>query len=298
MEVLKIKEVLKENRPNISSKTIDTYTSILKNIYKKYHQEGDEPNIKWFQDEDKIINYLVDINPSIRKTYLSSLIAINKDSHNAKYKMLMMKDAEQSKLKDLKQEKTEKQEKNWITQEEIKQKFEMMAKQCKTLWNKKDLTKQEYKQCQDLILVALTSGLFIPPRRSLDITELKLKDVDETKDNYIKKSEFHFNVYKGAKVKGEQIIKIPKELVNLLKKFMKLNLNKVYLIEDSQGKKMNSVKLNQHLEKIWGKKISTNIYRHSYLSSKYPANFEEMKKDADQMGTSTNMILQSYVKKD
>jgi len=82
----------------------------------------------------------------------------------------------------------------------------------------------------------------------------------------------------------------------ILKKFIKLNPYD-YLFTDSQGNKMNSVKINQYLEKIFGKKISINIFRHSYLSEKYPiTEMKELTKDAQNMGTSVNMALNTYIK--
>jgi hypothetical protein len=172
-----------------------------------------------------------------------------------------------------------------------------MIKSVRSLWNKENLTKQEYQKLQDLILVSLTSGVYIPPRRAIDWVDFVISDIDEKTDNYFKKNEFHFNKYKGSDKKGEQVIKVPKPLLILIKKFIKVNPHK-YLLVDSQNKKMNSIKLNQHLERIWGKKAGVNIFRHSFISEKYPIfNVEELKKDAEKMGSSANMMLETYIKK-
>jgi len=297
MDVSKLKEDIKKNRPKISQNSINTYTSILKNLFKKFHKEGDEFNINWFENEDVIIKHLKDIKPNIRKTIYSSLISITDDNHNKKYKKEMMSDAEHYRSENLKQNKTESQEKNWVSQDDVKKKVNEMIKSVKGLWNKDDLTKQEYKKLQDLILVSLTSGIYIPPRRAVDWVDFVIKDIDDKNDNYLKKDEFHFNKYKGSDKKGEQVIKVPKELLTLIKKFIKINPHK-YLLVDTQNKKMNSIKLNQHLERIWGKKAGVNIFRHSFISEKYPIfNVDELKKDAEKMGSSANMMLETYIKK-
>lgn len=297
MDVSKLKEDIKKNRPNISQNSINTYTSILKNLYKKYHKDGDEFDINWFEKEDDIIKHLKDVKPNIRKTLYSSLISITDDKHNKKYKKAMMDDAEHYRSENLKQNKTEAQEKNWVSQDEVKKKVEYMIKSVRSLWNKENLTKQEYQKLQDLILVSLTSGVYIPPRRAIDWVDFVISDIDEKTDNYFKKNEFHFNKYKGSDKKGEQVIKVPKPLLILIKKFIKVNPHK-YLLVDSQNKKMNSIKLNQHLERIWGKKAGVNIFRHSFISEKYPIfNVEELKKDAEKMGSSANMMLETYIKK-
>lgn len=297
MDVSRLKDDIQKNRPKISQSSINTYTSILKNLFKKFHKDGDEFNLKWFEKESDRIDNLKDVGANIRKTLYSALISITDDAHNKKYKEAMMKDAEHYRSENLKQNKTKAQEENWVSQDDIKIKFNQMFKDVRGLWNKQDLNKQEYKKIQDLILVALTSGFFIPPRRCIDWTHATIKDIDEKTDNYLKKDEFHFNRYKGSDKKGEQIVKIPKELNTLLKKFIKINKYK-YLLNDSQGKKMNSVKLNQHLASIWGKKSGVNIFRHSFISEKYPIfNVEQLKKDATDMGSSANMMLETYIKK-
>jgi len=297
MDVSKLKEDIKKNRPNISQNSINTYTSILKNIFKKYHSGDDDFNINWFENEDAIIKHLKDVKPNVRKTLYSSLIAITDDKHNKKYKKAMMDDAEHYRSENLKQNKTEAQEKNWVSQEDVKKKVVEMMKSARGLWNKENLTKQEYQKLQDLILVSLTSGIFIPPRRAVDWVDFVIKDIDDKTDNYMIKDEFHFNKYKGSDKKGEQIVKIPKPLLLLLKKFKRINPHK-YLLVDTQNKKMNSIKLNQHLERIWGKKAGVNIFRHSFISEKYPIfNVDELKKDAEKMGSSANMMLETYIKK-
>jgi integrase len=298
MDTNLLREDIKINRPKITDNSIKTYISILKNIFVKYHDEDDEFNIHWFENEKKLINKLKDVPPNIRKTLYSALIAINDNKHNQLYKKQMMIDAEHYKSENLKQNKSEAQKENWVTQDEIKKKFDEMFKNIKGLWTKPDLNKYEYQKLQDLILVALTSGIFIPPRRAIDWCEVVIKDIDDKNDNYISRGKFYFNKYKGSDKKGQQIVEIPKPLLLLLKKFIRVNPNK-YLLVDSQNKKMNSSKINQHLERIWGKKSGVNIFRHSYLSEKYPIyNVEELKKDAENMGTSSNMILNTYIKKE
>jgi hypothetical protein len=303
MDTEQIKKDIKKNRPKITDSSINTYVSILKNLYKKYHNKDDEFNINWFENEDEIIKHMKDVKPNIRKTLYSSLIAITDDKHNKKYKKAMMEDAEHYRSENLKQNKTEAQEKNWVSQDDVKKKFDEMLKSTKYIfkkYNKELLTKQEFQKLQNLIIVALTSGLFIPPRRAIDWVEMVVDDIDKEKDNYldVKKKEFVFNKFKGSNLKGQQRVAVPKELLLLLKKFMNINENK-YLLTDSRNQKMSSVKLNQHLERIWGKKAGVNIFRHSFISNKYPIfNVDELKKDAEKMGSSANMMLETYIKKD
>jgi len=288
-------DAIKKNKPKLSETSIKTYVSILTNLFKKYG-DGDF-DIKWFNNQDDIIDYLSDVKPNVRKTIYSALISITDDKHNKKYRHALIEDGQAYNNENMKQEKTDAQKLNWISQEDILEKYNKMLKGIRGLWTKPKLTKQEYQKLQDVILLAITSGIYIPPRRSMDWSEFVIREPTDN-DNYIRRNELHFNHYKGSHVKGKQIVKAPPQLMNLLKKFIKINPNK-YLLVDSQNKKMSSVKINQHLERIFNKKVGINILRHSYISNKYPIfNVQELNKDAVDMGTSPNMMIQTYIKKE
>jgi len=85
MDSLELKEAIKKNRPKISDKSVATYTSILKSLIKKYAGD-DETNLKWFENQEKILKHLEDVPASVRKTVLSALISITDEKHNDKYK--------------------------------------------------------------------------------------------------------------------------------------------------------------------------------------------------------------------
>jgi len=68
-------------------------------------------------------------------------------------------------------------------------------------------------------------------------------------------------------------------------------------LTDRNQNKLDSSKLNQRFEAIFGKKASVNILRHAYVSSKYELpNMEEFKNDADAMGHSIDTHLVYYKK--
>ena len=144
------------------------------------------------------------------------------------------------------------------------------------------------------------SGIYIPPRRSLDWTEFKIKNIDKAEDNYLDKNEFVFNKYKTSKFYNEQRVSCPKELLSILKKWVKTS-NNDYLLFDTNFEKLTSVKLNQRLEKIFGKKTSVNILRHVYLTNAFGDEIERSKKMnavAEDMGTSSAQVFGTYIKKE
>jgi integrase len=153
---------------------------------------------------------------------------------------------------------------------------------------------------QQYIILCLLSGIFIAPRRSLDYTEFKISNINKDTDNYLDKNELVFNKYKTAKFYNEQRVDCPKELLSILKKWIKTNNNE-YLLFDSNGEKLTSVKLNQRLEKIFGKKCSVNLLRHSFLTDRFGDEIERSKKMnnvAQDMGTSSAQVIGTYIKND
>ena len=73
------------------------------------------------------------------------------------------------------------------------------------------------------------------------------------------------------------------------------------MLVDTNGNKLNSVKLNQRLNSIFGgKKAAVNALRHSYLTGKYAETSKQQKAletDLTEMGTSMN-VAKNYIKID
>ena len=154
------------------------------------------------------------------------------------------------------------------------------------------------EEIQNFIILALLSGVLIPPRRSKDYCDFKIKNITETKDNFLKKGKMVFNSYKTAKTYGTQEVPIETPLTTILNSWIKINPTD-WLLFDSNMNKLTPVKLNQRLNKIFGdRKISVNQMRHTYLTEKFG---EHSKKDkelanvVEEMGTSKNMLT-TYVK--
>jgi len=145
----------------------------------------------------------------------------------------------------------------------------------------------------------LSLFVLLPPRRAMDYSEMKIKNIDKTKDNYIKGNNLVFNIYKTSKQKGQQILAIPKELKSILNKWVKIN-DTEYLLFDNKMNKLTSVKINQRFKKLLGKNYSVNMFRKLFLSDKYSDTMEQMKdleKDMEKMGSSKSQV-NHYVKVD
>jgi integrase len=147
-----------------------------------------------------------------------------------------------------------------------------------------------------MILIALFSGIYIPPRRLLDWAYFKLKNIDDKIDNFLNGDSLVFNTYKTSFSYGQQRVKIPKPLLKIIQKYISvIPESQEYMFVTITGKPMNSTLLNQRMNDIWigDKRVSCNEFRHLYLSTHY-ANHITLKKDLADMGTSMN-VLDTYI---
>jgi len=176
-----LKQTIRENRPAISDSSIRTYVSILSNLYRRVFPDDTAYDVKKFSDAKTFINYLKDTEYNKRKTILASLVVI---SNSKDYNTLMLEDIEKNKADQLKQEKTQKQKDNWLEFDEIKKVVEKYEKTAKIAYTQDKLTPSELQYIQNYILLCLTTGIYIPPRRSVDWI-MKWRNYDKEKDNYV-----------------------------------------------------------------------------------------------------------------
>jgi hypothetical protein len=289
-----LKEYIKDKRPTLSASSITTYNSILRNLYKKVFGAG-EIETKKFEETDKILAHLKEVPPNKRKTILSALVIITDDK---KYRDLMLEDIKEYNHDIGKQEKSDSQKENWVAGGDIKTLWDNLKRNTDLIYKKSHLTPNDLQQIQSYIIVSLLGGVFVPPRRSKDLVDWKIKNVDKSKDNYLDKSSIHYNSYKTAKCYGEQVVQIPTALKNIITKWIKVNPTD-FLLFDTNMNPLTSVKLNQRLNKLFdGKKVGVNALRHTYLTDKYADTMEQKKKidkDMTEMGSSANMLT-TYVK--
>jgi len=293
-----IKNYIKEKRPNISNSSLKTYESILRNLYEKIFGEDDEKtyNLKKFDTNvDEVINHLKNLPPNKRKTILSALVVI---TDNKEYRELMLDDIKEYNKEEAKQTKTKTQQDNWVNGDDIEALTKVLRHNANLLYKKDKLTNTDYQDIQNFIILSLYNGEYIPPRRSKDYVNFKIKNINKDDDNYTDKNNMVFNTYKTAKTYGQQKIEIPKGLKTILNKWIKLNPTD-YLLFDSSFKPLSNVKLNQRLNKLFGKKVGVNQMRKTYLSDKYSDMIDkknELAKDMSLMGSSDRQE-NIYIKK-
>jgi len=299
---MSLKEYIHQQRPSLSASSLTTYNSILSNLYKKIFGEipKEQKDFDKFNETEKFIHFLKDIDPSKRKTTLSALVVL---TDNENYKKLMLEDISHYNKEMSFQEKSESQKENWLSEEEINNIYHKLKTEADFLYKSKQSNMSLTQKIQNYIILSLLGGMFIPVRRSLDFCNMKKSgQIDKKKDNYIdwKKNKFVFNIFKTAKWYGTQELDIPTELRKILLKWVKLSPHTDWLLFDQNSNPLTSVKLNQRFQSIFGKKASVNLLRHFYLTKLYGKHMEEkkeMEQTAENMGTSANMVENVYVKK-
>lgn len=290
---MELSEYIKHKRPTLAASSIVTYASTLRGLYYRVFNSRDI-DFKKYDDSKTILEYLKDLAPNKRKTILSAVYII---TDNDKYRNQMIRDCKAYSKDISTQEKSPSQEASWMNTTEIKKVFDTLAKHAALLYKKESLSTNDLQDIQNYIIVALVAGIFIPPRRSLDYTHFKLKDIDP-KLNYFEKKTMVFNFYKTAKFYGKQVIDIPPPLLKILKKWIAINPTQ-WLLFDTKGQQLSPVKLYQRLNKIFGKGRSINQLRHSYLTDKYEDTIkvnEALANDMQKMGSSPAQS-KLYIKK-
>jgi len=284
-----LKTILKEKRPNLSDKSIATYSSILRNIMKNMLTD----NVSKLDESSKVLDYLDEFEPSQRKTKLSALVVL---TDNDEYRNQMLKDIRSYNDSLKSRVKSDKETANWVTQSELDKIYKDLKSQANALFKKSQLSKSDLQIIQNYVILSLY--ILIPPRRSLDYTEMKIDVINKKVDNYITGKKFIFNTYKTSRVKGQDSVQIPNKLKTILNKWIQINPTD-YLLFDNNGSKLTPVKLNQRFEKIFGKKFSTSMIRKLHLSSNYGPTIkkmDEMALEMKEMGSSSSQI-NHYVKK-
>jgi integrase len=127
---------------------------------------------------------------------------------------------------------------------------------------------------------------------------MKVKNYNTKTDNYLdmKTNSFIFHNYKTAKSLGTEKVEFPKEFKAILSKYLK-KIDNEYLIFNTKGQPLTNVLLTQQLNSIYGKKISTSMLRHIYLSHKYKdmPSLKDMEQTSKALGHSVETMLE-YIK--
>lgn len=285
------------------------------NLYKKnLIKLNDNKPIKNFN----FLNKIEDINnkiekykPNTRRSYIISIVSILKcATANGNKKLNKLYDVYFNKLMELNKELKDQTEKtpseniNWISQEELQNKYdELKNKVIETIKTKNKINEDEYNLLLSFVIFSLY--YLNEPRRNMDYQKMKIvkvyNDTLPNEFNYLdlKNKKFVFNNYKTKGTYNKQITDINDELYNIIKFFIKFNKNEdKYLLSNYNNNNFTNINdITRILNKIFNKKIGSSMLRKMHLTNKFGKLENDLEQSAKAMGTSVNMLQNVYIKK-
>lgn len=312
-----IGEDIQKSRPNLKPNTIKQYESNLKKLKKLF----DSDNYNFLKNPDNVMEKISHLHYTSQRNHLNAIIvllnALNSDDKN---KDLITEYGEiRDKLNDKYDEDqksgviSDKQSKNFATMDEMNEMLNKMKEDLKPIRKKDNLTAKEKTLLTVFTMFSILTKY--PMRNDLSGMEVlrkgqynKLDDDDKKKTNYLvidkNKMFFSLNEYKTSKKFKNIHIEIEdKEVKKLLRFYIRVMLNNEMgiLFKSSTGLPITRNALSQLLikfsKKYMNKGISSTLIRKIYMSSKYSDIKEELEKDNKMMGHSTEVALDTYVKK-
>lgn len=270
--------------------------------------------------KDEIMEHLTQYSDNTEMNYLSAIVSAlstHKDQHLYKTIYKFYRDALNEKLGKRDEVdtsvKTEAQKNNWLTWDEVRGKWNELKAEVEKFSKDKSISKARFELLLDYLVLSLYT--LIPPRRNKDylymyvITRKDGTALEPELKNYLimEDDEMVFNCYKTAKHYGAQVEKVPEDLMDVIRLWIKH-----HPLMMGSGKKPSQVKLlvnidgspatldnwiTYRLNRIFEKKIGSTMLRHIFISHKFGSEYDEMVKTAKSMGHSVSE-QKDYIKKD
>lgn len=313
-------KILKELRPNLKESSRKNYVINIKKVYDLIDIKTPIENISWIKDNYKqIIKELDKIdNKHRQRNYLNSVIVYGGDRDKIKdtdfFKALSDKRNEINEFfntEDSKNTKNEKQEKNWVSVEEINSLIEKYETDLDKVFKKspKKITAKELEKLQEYVLLFINSKI---PSRNAFSTLRKI-----TTTNYMRKSkkakcDFNWVVTKPGgldiylynhktKKDCDDFIKIKgmsDKFVDVLKMYISKVPNREFIFHKN-GKPLTNngmtLILNKIFMKEFGKKVSSTMLRHIVLTTQLSKDLVKRKELANNLGHSLD-TQERYIK--
>jgi len=322
MDAKDIYELIKNHKPNLKESSLQLYVKLLERSKKI----NDSDNYDFLQNPKEVQKKLSEYVPagsnkpmvytSVRNTLIPIMIfleATNKDhKHNEilkEYKTMIDEYNKQYQKSQQGKKIEGRQKENMINKEELNELMSHLDKKVDMFYKKKqigELKPNELSQIRAWIFFHILT--ILPTRLDYDNMRLinqrtyrSLKSKNELKDNYLVKSKselkFSFNDYKTSAVYGENLQIIPKPLKLKINKYIRLNDYKIGDVIFPITRNAISSLLTKTSLSIIKKRVSSQILRKFYVSSKYSNHIsKEQIKDAGLMGHSINTQQETYNK--
>lgn len=280
----------------LSESTAQDYIQTL------YKLNGNKPfrNMTWTKDYEAVDANMDGLAESTKLSYYKKIASVLSLLKTYKAQAKHYNDKTTGKFTAPSSAKTEKQEKNWISQEDVILIKKRYADAVKQIVKKKEITDAEYNVILDYTVLSLYTD--IPPRRNKDYADMEVvakltsKMPDDRNYYDLSTGKFIFNAYKTAKIYGKQELDVPPALADTIALYLtyhpeaskKALRSGVPLLVQSDGTRLHPVNgITRVLNRVFSRNVGSSMLRHIFLSGKYGGAIEERENDATAMGHST-----------
>jgi len=298
---MSLSDIITKNKPKINPRTAKGYLDSVSIVARALKLDlSTLPAV--LKHADKIFDYIKKTyKPNSRKTRLAAFVVLIDDKTNTHKAILdkfrkevfdcagvVMKREEEQKL-------NESQEKAFMPWEDVMKVYQRLKGETAPLW-RSNVSNVNKTRIRDFVLLSMY--VLIPPRRSADYYNFKIRDIDRKKDNYVVDDQLVFNSYKNSAKIGQQEVKAPKELIDLIHKWTKINKSE-WLIPSNSGTQMSQTGLTGILNRVFGRKISSSMLRHIYLTKRYgDVDLQDLNETTRKMGSNVIERTLKYVRKE
>lgn len=304
--VLNLRRQLVEEK-KVAESTADAYVKTLTIL------NGKKPfkNLNFLKKTDEVLALVREYADSTQRAILATIVSTLSLFPKLKKTYEVYRTAMSGKVEEHKEEvketeghKTEKQEENWMTLDEINAKKAELADAVASLPKKNPLVKEYDALLNHLVLSLYTD---IEPRRNQDYLKMmvvkKYSDDLSSDSNYydIKGKRFVFNKFKTAKTYGRQMVELPEPLVATLTRYLKYHpLAKEMktgfpLLVSHDGQPLTAVNaITRILNRIFGKKVGSSMLRRIFVTEKFGGAKTEMEATAKAMAHSVDEQQKVY----
>ena len=291
----KLENILRTFKPDVTNNTIKSYGQSIKKIMKELGTD----DFKALHDKKKVDTKLENITYVTKRNIYNSIIVLLQALKTDPAIILTYqeeRDALNKQYSDFasKNEKSEKQEQNWLTDDEIKETLEYQ----KSFDSKKHLLLKlylEYPLRNDMRSLKLITNAKYN----------KMKTEDKT-ENYLIRNQkpigykLGINNYKTKGVYGNKIIDIDPSFNKDIGQYLRKHPENVYLFETNKGTPYDTTTFTKYFKSIFkktGKAVGTTMMRHIVATQKGGEALKAQKELADTMLHSVAQN-QAYIKLD
>ena len=304
---MNIQEQIKKDRPTLKDNSINAYVTVLRKL------NGDEEvcSLDFLAKKENIMEQIKDFKLTTKRNYLTGILVVLK-AYKANQKLIdfyknqiNVQNEEYNNIM-AKNNKSEKQEKNWLELKELDTIFKSLEKKVKglDLKNRIEITTADLFLIQDYVVAGLYT--LLPPVR-LDFSPMAVVGAKHKLDDNINylinvsrtKKYFKINQYKNIETHGVQYFQAPKKLNSVLNIWLKYN-NSGTLLLNNRKEALSSNGLGKLITKVFApteKNVTINLLRSIYISEKVDIDAVKKNKNiADDMMHTVNTQQKIYYK--